>query len=193
MNFRTEVRPKESAAKIELTSKLVSFGSCFADTMGGRFSDIKLKTLVNPFGVIYNPLSVLFLIKNSLQNNGWDDEGFIERDGIWYHDQVHTSISANSKDELKDQLNRLASNVSGFLKEADCFILTPGTATVYEYLSNGRLVANCHKLPAATFEKRLLAVKEIVDAFIEVHTLIKSVNPTIQILMTISPFSTSTF
>ena len=47
------------------------------------------------------------------------------------------------------------------LHEATTVIVTFGTAWVYEM--DGKVVANCHKLPANRFTRRCLTVNEIVD------------------------------
>jgi hypothetical protein len=38
-------------------------GSCFADSIGRRFQEEKFRAVVNPFGVMYNPASILHTIE----------------------------------------------------------------------------------------------------------------------------------
>jgi hypothetical protein len=38
-------------------------GSCFADSIGQRFVADKFRATVNPFGVMYNPVSILHTVK----------------------------------------------------------------------------------------------------------------------------------
>ena len=194
MIFRTEVHPPKSSARISLSSRIVSVGSCFADTMGQRLTGLKLNALNNPFGVIYNPLSILSLLnqcvvegQKKVTKSGFHEAGYIERDGYWYHDQLHTAIYADSKAALTSKLIAMNQCVFKALKNTDWLILTPGTANVYQYQTDDRIVANCHKLPAHNFRRRMLEVSEITSAFEQTHRLLKNINPDIRIILTVSP------
>ena len=63
MEFRTTVNIPASAWKVEPHHHLLFVGSCFADNIGKRFSDNLFHTTVNPFGVMYNPASVLHTLE----------------------------------------------------------------------------------------------------------------------------------
>ena len=63
MEFRTTVNIPTSAWKVEPHHHLLFVGSCFADNIGKRFSDNLFHTTVNPFGVMYNPASVLHTLE----------------------------------------------------------------------------------------------------------------------------------
>ena len=43
--------------------RMLFVGSCFADSMGRRFADDRFRAVVNPFGVMYNPASVLHTVE----------------------------------------------------------------------------------------------------------------------------------
>ena len=43
--------------------KTLFVGSCFADSIGRRFQEEKFRAVVNPFGVMYNPASILHTIQ----------------------------------------------------------------------------------------------------------------------------------
>ncbi len=63
MEFRTKVVIEPSEWKIEPFEGILFVGSCFADNMGKRFSEEKFRTVVNPFGVMYNPVSILHTVE----------------------------------------------------------------------------------------------------------------------------------
>ena len=44
-------------------------GSCFADNMGRRFRDEKFRGIANPYGVMYNPASILHTIERLAEEN----------------------------------------------------------------------------------------------------------------------------
>lgn len=68
MEFRTTVNIPASAWKVESHHHLLFVGSCFADNIGKRFSDNLFHTTVNPFGVMYNPASVLHTLERMYAN-----------------------------------------------------------------------------------------------------------------------------
>lgn len=63
MEFRTIVDIPESQWKIEPCERMLFVGSCFADNIGRRFVDEKFRAVVNPFGVMYNPASILHTVE----------------------------------------------------------------------------------------------------------------------------------
>lgn len=63
MEFRTKVSIPAAPFQIDPTDELLFVGSCFADNMGARFTGNRFRTIVNPFGVMYNPASVLHTIE----------------------------------------------------------------------------------------------------------------------------------
>lgn len=63
MEFRTKVSVGRAPFSIRPCCRMLFLGSCFADSMGRRFTDDKFRAVVNPFGVMYNPASVLHTVE----------------------------------------------------------------------------------------------------------------------------------
>ena len=63
MKFRTIVDIPKSSFSIDPFARMLFVGSCFADNMGKKFTAEKFNTLVNPYGVMYNPASVYHTIR----------------------------------------------------------------------------------------------------------------------------------
>lgn len=63
MEFRTKVSVGRAPFSIRPCCRMLFVGSCFADSMGRRFADDKFRAVVNPFGVMYNPASVLHTVE----------------------------------------------------------------------------------------------------------------------------------
>lgn len=63
MKFRTIVDIHKSSFSIDPFARMLFVGSCFADNMGKKFTAEKFNTLVNPYGVMYNPASVYHTIQ----------------------------------------------------------------------------------------------------------------------------------
>ena len=65
MNFRTSVEIGSPDFKIEPMEQILFIGSCFADSIGRRFLEERFPAVVNPFGVMYNPVSVLHTVERT--------------------------------------------------------------------------------------------------------------------------------
>jgi len=63
MKFRTSVDIPKSSFSIDPFARMLFVGSCFADNMGKKFTAEKFNTLVNPYGVMYNPASIYHTIQ----------------------------------------------------------------------------------------------------------------------------------
>ena len=63
MEFRTVVDIEDPGFRIGACEEMLFVGSCFADKIGARFTEEKFRTIVNPYGVMYNPASILHTIQ----------------------------------------------------------------------------------------------------------------------------------
>ncbi len=63
MDFSTPVSIPQGSFQLQPCEQMMFVGSCFADTMGQRFLDDKFRAVVNPFGVMYNPVSILHTVE----------------------------------------------------------------------------------------------------------------------------------
>jgi hypothetical protein len=153
-------------------------GSCFAESMGARLSKLPLEVMTQPFGTLFHP----FAITRAL--SGEVSEDLYEHGGYFLHPDYHSIFTASSSEELMTDIRSVAAEVSTFVRSADFLILTWGTSFSYfdKYLNKS--VANCHKMPADRFDKRLSTVDEIVENF---HSLLSTLPSTTQVVLTVSP------
>ena len=63
MEFRTIVDIPDPNFRIGPCEEILFVGSCFADSIGRRFQEEKFRAMVNPYGVMYNPASILHTIQ----------------------------------------------------------------------------------------------------------------------------------
>ena len=68
MEFRTIVDINDPGFRIEPCEEMLFVGSCFADNIGARFKEEKFRATVNPFGVMYNPASILHTVERLAQS-----------------------------------------------------------------------------------------------------------------------------
>lgn len=184
-SFRTEINCSPGQS-IELQHKILTLGSCFADQFGSWLQTNKFQVLTNPFGTVYNPISIHTLLTSALDLT-LEQELFLERDGYWFHHHYHSLFTDRTKESLGVKINQQQQKVKEFLYQTDVVILTYGTAWVYQLKSNQKRVSNCHKVPGSSFEKKLLSVDEIVDSFQRLVLKVRAIKPTVRILLTVSP------
>jgi len=173
--------------KISHQSKFLAMGSCFATMVGQQLKDRKYDLLVNPFGTIFNPISLFSLLENSIDEKEPSTEELILHDEKWIHYQYHSHVSADSKEELLALIQGLHDKTNCYLQEASHLFITLGTSFIYEHNQFQRPVTNCHKQPSSLFKKRILILQEMADSFNQFYRKVITVNPNIHIVMTVSP------
>jgi len=185
--FRTPVSPKKSARKISLNDPLFLIGSCFSENIGLKLSENKFDNLTNPYGVIYNPLSIFKLMEDALLEKTIDDNFILKNQGIFRHYDFHSDISALNKDDLLIQIGEANKYSKIYLLQSKWILITLGTAIVYIHKKLNGIVSNCHKVPAKEFEKRRLHPDEILKAFDSFYQTLKSLNKDFNVILTVSP------
>jgi hypothetical protein len=186
-SFRTDVRITRSASPITLKNPILTAGSCFADAIGSRLHDHKFSVAVNPFGVIYNPVSIHKSILYAIANQPPADHTYLQSRGIFLNYDFHSNLSGTQKTDLASRLVNTVGSIHYFLANASKIMITYGTAWVYERKETSEIVANCHKMPSQQFEKRLLSEKDIVDSFDHFYKSVRQYNPNIKFILTVSP------
>jgi hypothetical protein len=185
--FRTELTIAPQERQLARTARVLTVGSCFADSIGERLRLNKVTTLVNPFGTVFQPLALAQLLRAAAgEDQDWQQH-VVEARGRWQSYDFHSTIGAESPVELLQLIQETVRRVGDFVRTADTVVLTLGTAWAYRLRETGELVNNLHKLPAALFEKELLTADEIVNALAEVHAVLRRLNPKIHIVLTVSP------
>ena len=187
MQFHTEFTPESPPRRIGLQSRIVTIGSCFAEVMGQRLANHKLTVLNNPFGTIFNPVSVAKLVTIALNGTAPDENRYIERDSIWFHYDFHSSLYAHTQADLREKLMSRLSQTAEAIRQADFLMLTLGSAVVYRHIETDKVVANCHKMPGAYFKKYLYPYEYLHDDLKRLMKTLHKANPKLTVLLTVSP------
>lgn len=145
MEFRTPVNITLAPFAIEPRERMLFVGSCFADNIGRRFVEDKFRATVNPYGVMYNPASIMHTVKRWTGELGATDEA------------------------------------------PQTAVFTLGTNHVYILNETGEIVDNCRKRPQRLFTERELSVDECADYLREAITMLRQINPSVRIIITVSP------
>lgn len=160
MEFRTPVNITLAPFAIEPRERMLFVGSCFADNIGRRFVDDKFRATVNPYGVMYNPASIMHTVKR------WTGELVAA--------QSEASDSGSNVRQATDEAPQTA-------------VFTLGTNHVYVLNETGEIVDNCRKRPQRLFTERELSVDECADYLREAVAMLRQINPSVRIIITVSP------
>jgi hypothetical protein len=187
MQLQTKVKLSAPKTKIDLkTDSIFLIGSCFSDSVGKKLEEDRFKVCSNPFGVIFNPHSIFKLLNNALQPSEATFLLAITNNKVVSLD-LHSEIWAKTDKEFTKIQKQLLKDANKALASCSYLIITLGTAVVYELKTNKEIVANCHKLPADKFKKRLLTPTEIISDFSVFYKKFRKTNPKAKILFTVSP------
>ncbi len=96
--FRTEIAIEPSSLNIDIKSPMLSIGSCFANDIGQRLRDHKFDIVINPGGILFNPLSIFELIEMAIDGQTPSENTFLKHDGIFLNHKFHSDINAASKE-----------------------------------------------------------------------------------------------
>jgi lysophospholipase L1-like esterase len=187
MNFRTQIPIPKSNHLIDYNSKIVSLGSCFAENMGDKFQYFKFQNTINPFGIIFNPVSIEKIIHKAINGIVFTEKDVFFYNDLWHCFDVHSDLSNSNKEDLLESLNAIIKSTKQQLEETSHIIITYGTSRVYRNIESNDIVANCHKVPQKQFKKELLSVDESKENITNTIKFIHSVNPNCNIIFTVSP------
>jgi hypothetical protein len=187
MDFTTSIPISKSSNPIDYDSRIISLGSCFAQNIGDKFSYFKFQNKVNPFGIIFNPVSIENLIFRVVNNQLFTENDIFSHNDLWHCFEVHSELSHSEKTIFLDRLNQILSDFHLQILKSTHFQITYGTSWVYRNKSSNSIVANCHKVPQSQFDKEILSVATIEKSIQNTIDLIQKVNPNCHFIFTVSP------
>ncbi len=181
------IHPREYGHFMRHSDKMLLMGSCFSDNIGAKLHDAMIDVMVNPFGTIFNPLSIAAGVDKIIDNATIAGAELFMSGGVWNSYDFHSRFSMASKDAALQRMNASISEAHEHLKECNTLILTLGTAVVYRRRDTGEVVTNCHKVPQQEFTRRLASVEEITEALTRAVQRLHEFNASLRILFTVSP------
>ncbi|MCB0570642.1 MAG: GSCFA domain-containing protein [Phaeodactylibacter sp.] len=185
--FRTIVSMPEYPFRISYPNQLLSLGSCFAEHIGRKLEERHFPSLLNPFGIQYNPVSIARGLERLLQDAPFRPHELLEHQGLWHSFWHHGVFSHPNLEQALAGMNNAYRRAQAFLLSANRLILTLGTAHVFVYRPTGDVVANCHKLPGSAFDRRRISPREAMAALEPVLQELRLRLPELEVILTISP------
>jgi len=185
--FRTLVSPPLSTKKINYSSKVMLLGSCFSDYMADKLVKSKFIVNNNPFGIVYNPLSVNFQLEKLMKGDEYTPDNLFLSDGVWCSYEHHSRFSNIDKEACLENMNQNLQRSRHFLESTDLLFLTFGTSYVYYLKDSNKVVSNCHKIAAREFDRKKVTVQEIVSIYDALIQKLIQFNPNAFVVFTVSP------
>jgi hypothetical protein len=186
LKLQTPVTLDAAPVSISYSDRILVLGSCFAEEIGLRLSAAGFKVLTNPFGTLYNPVSVGNAIARLGSGVPFTEDDVVEMGAnagrfcsFWHH----TSFARDTAEAFLENANRSLTEASAFWKDCNKVIVTLGTAWAFRFNETGETVANCLKRPGTEFTRYRLTVEQ-TSAIL--RGLVRR-NPEKEFIFTVSP------
>lgn len=152
--------------RLEDGEKVCILGSCLCDDFAARLSEGGYEVLSNPFGPLYNPVSVLTAVRRLSSAKEFTREDCVRLGADKAHltgsFEHYTKWARESEEEFLRDANEALHRAATFWRDCKKLILIFYTGYVWE--REGKVVSNCLKRPASEFRRRLLGTGETIRA-----------------------------
>lgn len=163
MKLQTPVTDERCSVSISYDDRIMMLGSCFSDNIGRQLADFGFDVCINPFGTLYNPVSILHSIEMLLGEGHFTEEDAVDvgaGSGLVCSFSHHTSFACRDTEEFLDKSNTALTQAREFFRSCNKVIITLGTSWCFRHNTSGMVVSNCLKRPAAEFTRERLTVGE---------------------------------
>lgn len=192
LKLQTPVADEPCKVGISYNDKITMLGSCFTENIGSQLAGYGFDVCINPFGTLYNPISVLHSIERLVSGQSFVKDDCVqigagdERYCSFCH---HTSFAAATEEGFLSKANTALESARKHFMESDKVIITLGTSWCFRHIGKDFIVSNCLKHPASEFVRERLSAAEITDTL---HRMIDLCNSTEgcrpkQFIFTVSP------
>ena len=195
LKLQTPVTDQPCKVGISYEDRILMLGSCFSDNIGRQLADLGFDVCVNPFGTLYNPVSILQSMEMLAGSRLFGPEDCIQigaGDERWCSFSHHTSFARADKEEFLENANATLQEARDFFASCDKIIITLGTSWCFRHIGTGHIVSNCLKHPAAEFVRERLSASEVTEALRQIADLCGIFSPAVgikpkQMIFTVSP------
>ncbi len=188
MQFRTIIPAPQYPFHIEENDPVMLVGSCFSDNMGHYFDTHRFSVCSNPFGVLFNPISIDRALRFMLQPDLFDkNRYFYKYRDLWVSFAHHGRFSKENFEDFEANIDENMERSAEFLRSTRYLFVTFGTAFCYKFIPRDLIVSNCHKIPNHQFDRMRLDVKKIVSQWNGTLALLREACPDMKVIFTISP------
>ena len=187
MEFRTTIKTADNKGIMHHSDKLLLLGSCFSDNIGAKLSAAMMNVEINPFGTIYNPMSIASSIDRIISGEPIAGADLFQANGVWNSYAFHSRYSMCDKQAALNRMNTRIAQAHAHLKQCKFIIITLGTAIIYRLRQNAMVVANCHKVPQNNFTRKMATVDEMTAVMTGIVNRLLEFNDQLHVIFTVSP------
>ena len=167
MKLQTPVADEPCKVGISYEDKIMMLGSCFADNIGKQLVDYGFDVCVNPFGTLYNPVSILRSVERLISGTPFTAEDCVQigaGDTRWCSFSHHTSFARASREEFLEHANMALKAAHEHFLSCTKVIITLGTSWCFRHKESDAIVSNCLKHHASEFFRERLSAAEVTEA-----------------------------
>lgn len=192
IRLQTPVIDEKCRVNVSFSDKIMMLGSCFSDNIGMQLKDFGFDVTINPFGTLYNPVSILQSIRLLAEDYRFIPDDCIEMGAgsgaicSFYH---HTAAARKDMETFITEANSAIEEAAKRFRECNKLIITLGTSWCFRHIDRDMTVSNCLKRPAYEFRRERLSVGQISGCLTEIIDICRSEKAGIQkdIIFTVSP------
>ena len=186
MKLQTPVSDEKCKVGISYNDQITMLGSCFSDNIGSQLKNFGFNVCVNPFGTLYNPISILKSIRILVSNQMFSLEDCVDMGGgsglycSFFH---HTSFARADKNAFVNNANEALKRAQAHFYDSNKVIITLGTSWCFRHIGSDSIVSNCLKRPASEFRRERLTAEEVANTLESMMELC----PDKEFIFTVSP------
>ena len=174
MKLQTPVVDERCKVGISYKNKITMLGSCFTENIGRQLVDFGFDALINPFGTLYNPISIKQSIGLLTSGRLFTEEDCVEMGagaGLICSFSHHTSFARKTKEEFLIHANTELEMARKHFLESDRVIITLGTSWCFRHIGSDMTVSSCLKRPAAEFIRKRLSTEEVTQTLEQIAAI----------------------
>lgn len=192
LKLQTPVADEICKVGISYDDKILMLGSCFSDNIGRQLDDYGFDVCVNPFGTLYNPVSILHSIERLASGAPFSKEDCTmigAGDTRWCSFHHHTSFAGATVEDFLSKANTALESAREHFLAAGKIIITLGTSWCFRHIGKDFIVSNCLKHPAAEFIRERLRSQDITEVLQKIIAICDSTEgcKRKQFIFTVSP------
>lgn len=187
MDFRTTIKTTENQGIMHHSDAMMLIGSCFSDNIGAKLTGAMMNVDVNPFGTIYNPMSISAAVERIVSGRVVEGHELFSANGVWNSYSFHSRYSLPDREAAINHMNSRIEAAHHHLAKCQTLVVTLGTAIVYRLKATGEVVANCHKVPQHEFSRKMESAEAITAVLNGMVETLHGYNPELRVVFTVSP------
>ena len=171
--------------QIDSCDHVVFIGSCFSEHLSKSMRDLGLHVSADQIGTLFHPFSISKVLRLAMTESS--DDAIFQKEDVFLSWNFPSTLYALDEQSLRTSIDQALKNLHTSLRQANYLFITFGTDFYYFHQQEQIKVANCHKVPATEFEKRLASVHEVYEDYTLLLQELKIFNPALEIVFTVSP------